>query len=71
MTKLNRLIREAREGCKWREHRMRYFQHNPSQTHAWSGCLDCKMGVFVNTRSMPNEKDICGGAVAVNCTGER
>jgi len=67
MTKLNRLIKEARESCQWRGHRMDRFQHNQAQTYAISVCRDCGYGVGIKTNPLPNEIYIVGSAVALNC----
>ena len=65
-TKLNGLIREAKHSCGFRGHRMARFTHLGSR--AISECLICRKGVEVNANPMPNEIDIGGEAVAVNCT---
>ena len=65
MTKLDRLIREAKEGCTWRGHRMARFEHNGNT--ASSDCIICKMGVTVRVKPMPNQIDIGGEAIALNC----
>lgn len=70
---LIRLRRSAREACKGRGHDMAPFQqhgggllkHKPRQ---YSECRRCHMWVEVNADPAPNEIDIGGSAVAVNCT---
>ena len=66
MRKLDKLIKEARESCEWRGHRMAKFRHY-SRHVAASHCLDCMKTVSVMTRPMPNEIEIRGEAVALNC----
>ena len=68
MTKLDRLIKEAGESCQYRGHRMSRFQHTESQTQAYSYCRVCGCDVGVKTNPLPNEIDIGGEAVALDCT---
>jgi len=68
MTKLNRLIKEAKESCEHREHEMSRFAHTKSQTQAFSVCLACGYYVAVKTEPLPNEINIGGNAVALYCT---
>ncbi len=68
MTKIDRLKKEALEGCTWRGHKMGRFE----KSDYWPGvatstCKICGRSVTVNTRPQPNEIDIGGDAVAVNC----
>ena len=66
MTKLNRLKLEALEACKWRGHTMQRFQ-NLTKDHAFTRCDKCHTTVDVLTKPAPNEIDIGGEAVALNC----
>jgi hypothetical protein len=59
------LQREAARAARFREHRLgRWEEH---ETWATAKCRDCPAQVTVNTKPMPNEIDIGGDAVAVNC----
>jgi len=69
-TTLRRLKLEALESCEFRGHRMGRFRRIEfwsSKTHAIAKCLDCPAQVMVITNPMPNEIDIFGDAVALNC----
>jgi hypothetical protein len=64
--KLKRLKAQAAESYMARGHRMdEWIDHNPH--HATSDCLECKMGVAVNTHPAPNQINISGSAVALEC----
>ena len=68
MNKLSRLIASARESATSRGHKMQRFTHEYEGRQAYSYCdTGCGMGAFVQTRPMPNDIDISGRAVAVNC----
>lgn len=67
MKKLQSLINSAKESCSFRGHKMDRFNHNEDGYSAYSACLCCGKTVVVNTRPMPNDIDICGEAVALNC----
>lgn len=69
MKKLDRLIKEAKESCLWRDHDMKPFEHCTPKI-AISNCKKCNMGVVVRTNPLPNQIDIGGEAVALNCKGE-
>lgn len=67
MTKLDKLMREARKVMRWRG-------HNPITDWKETGramlhCCNegCNMGVHVIVKPQPNEIDIGGEAVALNC----
>ena len=65
MTRLERLIREAREAAQFRGHNLTRFDR---RTHgAYAECVNCQKWVAVETRPMPNSIDIGGPAVAVGC----
>jgi hypothetical protein len=66
MGKVERLRKEAKECAAFREHTMSKFK-TIDVRHSVAKCLDCGMEVTVNTDPMPNEIDIGGEAVALNC----
>ena len=66
MNKLDSLIKEAKECCKFRGHTMTRFEHYDKGL-ARSTCIHCLRAVWVNDNPMPNQVDICGGAIALNC----
>lgn len=70
MKKLERLKKEALESCKFRGHNMFKFSSRGDHT-AVSKCKKCYMGVWVETRPLPNEIEIGGNAVALNCEKEK
>lgn len=60
------LMREARLSAEGRGHSLAPFL--PSYAHTWNTrCTRCGRGVWVTTKPMPNEIDICGEAVALGC----
>lgn len=69
MTKLQRLKNEAIESCNWRGHTMKRFKMHDffNQSIAYSHCKKCDIQVVVNTHPMPNQIDISGEAVSLNC----
>lgn len=75
MTKLERLKREAREAATRRGHTLVRFYRNGIPAAEISGmsaeCSQCGMSVTVRPKPMPNEIDIGGEAVALNCRGSR
>ena len=78
MTSLNKLKKEARESCEWREHKMGNFKLIPTTRYgvsckekAEATCKACGMSVWVDTKPLPNGIDICGEAVALNCTKKK
>jgi len=75
MTKLRRLINEAKESCSFRGHKMKRFEHSVPYNGimwgtAYSECKVCGMSVLCNTRLAPNDIEIGGEAVALTCRGE-
>lgn len=66
MTTLRTLKKNARKSAEWRGHKLGRFsiQH---YGRAYARCENCNASVCVNTRPMPNQIDIGGDAVAVNC----
>jgi len=69
MTRIQRLIKEAKESCTFRGHQMKPFSHKYKK---WSSseCMVCGMICNVNADPAPNEIDICGEAVALHCRYE-
>lgn len=68
MTTLERLRLEALEACHWRGHNMHKFtSHHLHATQRDSWCLTCAKQVTINSRPAPNEIDVGGEAVALNC----
>jgi hypothetical protein len=69
MTKMQQLKKEALKSCKWRGHTMNRFKMHDffNQTIAYSNCKNCDCQVVVNIAPMPNQIDIGGEAVALNC----
>ena len=66
-----RLKIEALESCKFRGHDMgRFRQHSFFLNRHYSHCKKCNMQVEVNRQPMPNQIDIGGEAVALNCEKE-
>lgn len=66
MRKITRLKRETLECCKFRGHAMsRFITDGPYIATAC--CFICDRTVTVNSRPLPNEIDIGGEAVALNC----
>ena len=71
MTKLRRLINEAKESCEFRRHKMKQFErHDYWPTVRYSHCSICDKQVVVNSCPQPNGIEIGGKAVALNCGGE-
>jgi len=74
------LITEAREACEARGHEMAPFEESmwerpaPHQRRELRGyrssCLLCGKMVFVKLKPQPNDIDISGEAVALNCPGK-
>jgi len=65
MTRFDRLRREALASCKIRGHKMRSLARGIDFA-IWT-CSVCGAGVQVLTHPQPNEIDIGGPAVALNC----
>lgn len=76
-TKARRLKEEALQACKNRGHAMSNFfrpyitvvKVKRSEKIWQSYCKNCGKGVCVNLKPLPNEIDIAGEAVALNCLG--
>lgn len=70
-----KLRKEALESCNWRGHKMGRFiriKHTmngkPIEREWQSTCKVCGKSVWINIAPLPNQIDICGEAVALNCT---
>lgn len=73
MTKLERLKKDAAKTANWRKHELSRWEHvnNAYVTRACAHCLTCGMVVSVNALPPPNDAEIAGEVVAVNCPGDR
>lgn len=70
--KLAKLIREAKEACKFRGHTMKRFTHEVPYNGvlcgmAYSECKVCGKQVVCEARPEPNGIEIGGEAVALGC----
>lgn len=65
--KLATLKAKAREAATWRGHHLGNFIASKDGTKARAECKRCKCSVGVNTHPLPNEIDIAGEAIAINC----
>lgn len=63
---MKRLKREAIKSCVQRGHKMTHW-HNYDACNAVCKCQVCNAEVQCLTRPLPNQIDIAGEAVAVNC----
>jgi hypothetical protein len=66
-TKERRLKSEAIEACSYRGHKMSKFHGSKYHPHHFAKCTECFMEVMVDTHPEPNEIDVSGEAVALNC----
>ena len=66
MRTIERLRREALEGCSWRGHHMRPFARL-GKTSRNAICQTCHMEVVIDSKPAPNGIDIGGEAIALNC----
>lgn len=64
-----RLAKEALSACTFRGHKMGRFDHYCERS-AVAKCKLCRMEVHINAKPLPNEIDISGEAVALNCKGD-
>ena len=70
---LNRLIHDANASATWREHTLKNYWKlfvNDTRLVASNNCLRCNAWVQINTNPQPNDIDVSGEAVALNCTKE-
>lgn len=72
MKPIEKLRIQALASCKWRGHDMKRFltvKCMSGHTHKISECKKCGAGVRVTAEPEPNDIDVGGEAVAVNCLG--
>ena len=69
MAKLEELIVDAEKACSRRGHRLSNWVSDRKLT-AYNECLNCGTHVTVRVKPMPNQVDISGDAVALNCRTE-
>ena len=67
-SKIARLRREARADAEWRCHRLSRFQRSGNRFYA--RCGYCEKSVTIVERPLPNECEVMGEAVAVNCAAK-
>lgn len=67
-----RLEQEARAACEARGHLLHGFRPDEWRQTTLSSacCARCGRGVEVNANPRPNEIDVGGEAVAINCKGK-
>lgn len=71
-TKDNRLKRRARYIALWRGHDMSRFQRVVTERREYDAkCVRCGMETRVCAWPMPNDIEVSGEAVALNCTNPR
>lgn len=66
MSKFRMLIVEAKEACSFRGHDMPRIWASDDR-HFYACCQKCGRQAMVTISPLPNEIDIGGEAVAVNC----
>ena len=75
-TRARRLKTEAIEACKKRGHTMIPFYKIPlnavhrGRVYFRTHCEKCEMDVYIALHPLPNETEISGEAVALNCKGK-
>ena len=69
MQTLSALRREAEEACVFRGHSMMWTNpwHGEHQSVQQAECRMCTRWVQVNTRPLPNQINIGGDALAIDC----
>jgi hypothetical protein len=69
MASLGTLKRYAQSATAWRGHYLRWHapHHGEARSYQTAECVRCGKDVCINTLPMPNEIDIGGSAVALNC----
>ena len=70
MSKLSNLISEAKEYMIFRNH-IPYNATHFSKTKAEIICQICNSWVQINVKPLPNEIDIGGPAIVINCNKKR
>jgi len=66
MATLGQLQRSALVSCENRKHYMSHFTSLTDHS-AIATCFNCGMEVYVTAKPRPNEIDVSGEAVALNC----
>lgn len=66
--KLSTLKKLAQQATKFRGHSMFWSEPEKDKTFQWASCRYCGKGVAIRTNPLPNEIEIGGEAVALNCT---
>ena len=69
MKRVKSLIQEAKDAIRFRGHVMRRFQRN--ETGAFYTCPCCEAVISVTVKPMPNECELTGDALAVECVGSQ
>lgn len=69
MTKKERLRREAHDSTTGRGHVMLKFDHHGPH-RCVSQCLYCSAYVVVNSKPWPNQTELCGTALALECPSQ-
>lgn len=67
MTTEQRLKQEAREASERRGHEMKRYRRREFWNTPYAECRHCGAEVDVTTKPAPNQIDIAGEAVAINC----
>ena len=65
---LDELKLQAEESSNWREHELgQWLEHSWNPRKFYCHCIKCNMQVIVTLNPLPNEIDIGGEAIALNC----
>jgi hypothetical protein len=67
MPTLTTLKRKARKAATQRGHALSHFSKNGDKTSACAQCTTCKAMAVVRTVLLPNEIDLSGKALAIEC----
>ena len=68
VTRIERLKHNARASASFRGHRLGRFEQHDWRAYYWvAHCLRCGRGVVVIAKPFPNEIEIAGEAVGMNC----
>ena len=62
-----KLIESGLESCKFRGHKMQMTIESVTRKVAFYQCLICRKTMTVIYKPLPNETEISGEAVALNC----
>ena len=71
MTFFDKLVKEALKSCKWRGHKMLALEPLLNRIGGFARCKKCKKEVMIILKPLPNEIEISGEAVALNCEREK